>query len=753
MEPPDADKTVMENQITITYLKPFAWHVLAIVFAMLFAPISQQAFAQTKVIGSTPPIPVSLTLSGGVSLGAYQAGSLYYLSRFTQENHDLLDLKLITGASAGGTNALLSVLDFCGEENFDPEASNFWKAWASWTASALQPASNGGKGTDPRALLSRAPLEKIAADLFIRWQHGLPASCDVVIGVTITSLQPQLLKTATALKVERQSDEISLRIRGRGPGKAPLITNYALAASEVPQTILALTPGDDTQNFAALRDLVFASQAFPIVFAPQKLKTCTTDASPRWLQAQYPVTCEDHPGEITESEYVDGGLTDNEPIAYAYDLARDGLTTQPTGPFEGHVKWQEIPQAREQATPALESTLFINLDLSKTTFTKAKKKADSKRVLSLVGSVVSDFLTSSRDLREFTTLARNPHFANQIVSLENNFPRISDPMMGFFGFLERDFREFDFYLGMLEMRELTRDTIQKTLRQGGLALGPHLRLPDLQKMPPKSRARFSCLDAYLHEAANADKVCLAMNDAAFYSLTRLSLARLKTQNPDLSFISDFLTKENFEYRDLGLSRDDAGRAPAVIKKQAVDTVANLAAQQPTADAFTLRGATPLLIDSVAQLPNSYDFSLVFGPESTFEVSGLLQNKDPYAWRWTAGLSIENWPAWLSTGGGRIVPTSWVGAEWQPSQWSSSLVQTRIGLGIGYKFGQSDSDSTCAPGEANPIYCRGVEIRPSLSWTLIERLRLEGAFEIMPMRSSTGQVPIEFSPAIGLQFYF
>src|SRR5688572_11771118 len=74
----------------------------------------------TMLLLAAAPVPVSLTVSGGVSLGAYEAGYLYYLSETIKLNPERTRLAVATGASAGSINALLAAIEACGEAEPDP---------------------------------------------------------------------------------------------------------------------------------------------------------------------------------------------------------------------------------------------------------------------------------------------------------------------------------------------------------------------------------------------------------------------------------------------------------------------------------------------------------------------------------------------------------------------------------------------------------------------------------------------------------
>ena len=72
---------------------------------------------------------LGFTISGGVSLGSYQAGFMYIMSEAVKENSGVLDLKVASGASAGSANALMSVLTTCSEPNPKPMEDLGFKVW------------------------------------------------------------------------------------------------------------------------------------------------------------------------------------------------------------------------------------------------------------------------------------------------------------------------------------------------------------------------------------------------------------------------------------------------------------------------------------------------------------------------------------------------------------------------------------------------------------------------------------------------
>jgi hypothetical protein len=119
--------------------------------------------------------------------------------------------------------------------------------------------------------------------------------------------------------------------------------------------------------------------------------------------------------------------------------------------------------------------------------------------------------------------------------------------------------------------------------------------------------------------------------------------------------------------------------------------------------------------------------------------------------------FENMASWLGSGRGGIVPTALVGFEWETSDPTSVILQTRAGILGGYKFNQNivDADGSelnaCERRSRTPSECRGLVVQPTFSFTVLERLRFEINAELMP--AVKGSTPWQILPEAGLQLYF
>ena len=282
-----------------------------------------------------PDDAVTLTVSGGVSLGAYEAGLTWGLVRFLAltraggAGHPGLfrpRLTAVTGASAGAVNALLAAALWCER----PERAGrlddnlLLDAWIDLDLSALLPA--GDDGYDPGdGLLAARPLEQAgrrARDaLFGPAAAGRFApGCRVPLGITLTQFEPRQqdvagLTTSTQRLVVPWSFEV-------GPDGVAVVRRHPLPRGELADSVLDLDGIPASGAAAPLRPEVLvsallASAAVPVAFAPRRLCAARDDAAApdpagRPAGTTPPAPCD---------EYVDGGVFDNAPLGLAVDLA------------------------------------------------------------------------------------------------------------------------------------------------------------------------------------------------------------------------------------------------------------------------------------------------------------------------------------------------------------------------------------------------------------------------------------------------
>ena len=92
--------------------------------------------------------------------------------------------------------------------------------------------------------------------------------------------------------------------------------------------------------------------------------------------------------------------------------------------------------------------VYLNPFLQNTLSQLKKEDTSEDSLLEYSGEILNNFIATSRArrLREF----KNYSSDNTVRSTSRSFPLISTQMGSFFGFIDQDFRKYDFYIGMLD---------------------------------------------------------------------------------------------------------------------------------------------------------------------------------------------------------------------------------------------------------------------------------------------------------------
>ncbi len=456
--------------------------------------------------------PVSLTVSGGVSLGAYEAGYLYYALAVQRANPGMGRVILATGASAGSVNALLSLRASCAGTTLDPRQSLFHRVWVPMGLTQLfRP-----EATSPVAAFSQKTFQDVGSMVEEELAQGLPEDCDVVLGVVASRLSPRLLEAAEGrLKVPVTEEHFVVRIRGRGDGRIPLITNY-LDPDLIDEQAALPEAADGSVAFASLLDAVIASTSFPVAFPPRSVKHCVVRT--RGRTAPF---CPE--ARASTSLFVDGGVFDNSPLRLAATYAAGGLSRTP----DRGLRWNPGPRlSGSRAPPSDVAFAFLSADAAAFPDQSASDSGGDTSLLPLLLRELGGFVNSARS-RELNLLIEDyPQTAENLVFPRRHFPAASSPMYAFYGFFDRGFRSFDFDLGMYEARrQLTSFTLAR--------LDPALRerftfpedLPEARAATP-SWAPLSCLRALFDGEAGAEARCGGDDLRPLRILAQISFDRL-----------------------------------------------------------------------------------------------------------------------------------------------------------------------------------------------------------------------------------
>jgi predicted acylesterase/phospholipase RssA len=408
--------------------------------------VARDASAQSTIPPrDTQHISALLTISGGISLGSYEAGVNWtLLEMFKLTAHESLrqawnlpryELKAMAGASAGNINGFLAAIDWCRTTApTPPEQSLFWKIWVRVGFDQLFPLTRYNQKDSTQAVFSRRYFQRVLFDTVRAMMRDLPPSdaldrCAIPVGVTITKLTPGEIAVSPGIDARTQRYAATVLVQRRGSTlefRAPppeLLDDSGLGA-------LWLLP--DCENLIDPNDvfsLIEASSAFPGAFSPISLRG---QASPG--QGCGPKT----PQRVL---FSDGGLFDNNPIDLLAGIYSDAIWKHPDRPD---------PNAL---------LVFIDPDaLRGRLATEAKQVEPEGPATGGISALVDLFKGAWPAARQYELqafarlLARAPQvFQRENINVTNRrFAVVGERLGAFAGFLGQPFREYDFYVGVYD---------------------------------------------------------------------------------------------------------------------------------------------------------------------------------------------------------------------------------------------------------------------------------------------------------------
>jgi predicted acylesterase/phospholipase RssA len=371
--------------------------------------IAVVAWLVASVAGAAEPPPANdfaLTISGGVSLGAYEAGLTWATVRFLRmvraqeagtprfQPH----LAAVTGASAGSINALLAAALWCQAPDSradDGVDDNLMRdTWLPVGLDSLLP-EDARLYSPVDGLLSSGALERVLEDLRAKVftpnaTRRFRPGCSVPLGFSVTRLEPEVRRIA-GLPSVTQRFVVPLLFEVTPGGRVrlrhqPLPRGGEQAASAL---MLAESPDPEPPGLAVSSDAVsqalLSSAAFPLAFSPRELCDCATSCPDRHRvrrgtcpgpTADRPLTeltcaARSTPGRpltLCRRPYVDGGVFDNAPVGLAMELAEATRSSRPWWPVtyifvDPDVRRFESAATAAPAGPASGATLAGSLDL------------------------------------------------------------------------------------------------------------------------------------------------------------------------------------------------------------------------------------------------------------------------------------------------------------------------------------------------------------------------------------------------------
>jgi len=247
-------------------------------------------------------VDVSLVISGGVSLGAYEAGYNWALIRMLNKvkaESPLVDpeLRSIAGASAGSLNSLFSAMYWCQKDSIPlkntVDDNLFYETWVNVGIEDLVI-----KGHDPdnkSTLFTTRGYEKKGEKIIEHLKQPIfKKNCEVPLGVAVTKVTP-IVETVSGIKMKNQNFSVPLTFKEKnGQG---IVENKVLP----PSTDFYISiPGIEKDSNKVIK-LLLASAAFPGAFPQVK------------LDYRYK-------GKNYSHYFIDGGLYNNVPLDLAIAL-------------------------------------------------------------------------------------------------------------------------------------------------------------------------------------------------------------------------------------------------------------------------------------------------------------------------------------------------------------------------------------------------------------------------------------------------
>ena len=226
---------------------------------------------------------LALTISGGVSLGSYEAGLTWAIVRYLRASDRGTDLAAVTGASAGAVNALMAAAMWCEErmETRDehPDTNLFHDLWAPVGLEDLLPddpsAFTAADGVFTAAPLERA-FQRLREEVFESNALRFKPGCSVSVGLTVTRDRPEE-RTIAGLPARRQRFVIPWRFEVDRAGQARIVSAPLTSDRDSGDVQLLLGERRGLSGIGALQvtQAALASGAVPFAFRPRQLCDCS----------------------------------------------------------------------------------------------------------------------------------------------------------------------------------------------------------------------------------------------------------------------------------------------------------------------------------------------------------------------------------------------------------------------------------------------------------------------------------------------
>ena len=361
----------------------------------------------------------SMVISGGVSLGAYEAGYNWAMIKMLnkirhQGNLVEPDLRSVTGASAGSINALLSAMYWCQKDSVplhnSVEDNLFYETWVNLGIEDL--AIMGEDLDNKSSLFTWKGLAK-KGDLIIEHLKKpiFQKNCEVPLGVAVTKAKP-IVEKISGINVKNQNFSVPLVFKEKnGQG---IVENKILPEST---DFYLSIPGIEKDRHKLI-NLLFASGAFPAAFQQIKLDYA-------------------YKGKNHSAYFIDGGLYDNVPLDLTIaldDKATDFIFINPSN-IRKEIVVEEVEGKEVLPVGFISSNLVPVFD-----------SFDIMQSMKLYDAINNNFR----------------HNSNKKLILSSRYHPITGKFLAHFAaFLDQNFREYDYYVGVYDAIYHLADSLKR----------------------------------------------------------------------------------------------------------------------------------------------------------------------------------------------------------------------------------------------------------------------------------------------------
>jgi len=373
--------------------------------ATLLQATNSDTIQQTNKVRS---IDISMVISGGVSLGAYEAGYNWAMIKMlseikTKNPHIDPQLRSVAGASAGSINALLSAVYWCQKESIPyengVEDNLFYETWVHLGIEDLL--IDGEDPENKSTLFSRRALKEKARRIMDHISKPIyNEGCEVPMGFAVTKVTP-IVEEFQGIKIKNQTFSVPLTFK-ISQGKAKTLNKKM-----PPSTAFYLSIPGIEKDYSKVTDVLFASSAFPGAFQQVKLRY-------------------KYKGNIYSQYFIDGGAYNNIPLQLATELnpnARLFIFMDP-----GNIRKQ--PKIKEHSVKEKPPVGFLSSNLSP------------------LSSTVEIF----QQMHLYNAI--NQYFRNnpeRKLVLSSRFHPLTAGYLDHFGaFLDLNFRLYDYHVGVYD---------------------------------------------------------------------------------------------------------------------------------------------------------------------------------------------------------------------------------------------------------------------------------------------------------------